>query len=163
MKSGYKYYRILYSLFATISLVLLIWYQFSIRTIDLWKTSVLENIFSILLGSCGLLMMLLCIKKYFYTHSGIAVFIKKQTVVHLEQKGLHKIVRHPLYLGTLLFAWSVFLYFPTLANLIACICIAGYIRTGIYFEEKKLLSEFGDGYKNYSKKVPMLIPHFFQK
>jgi protein-S-isoprenylcysteine O-methyltransferase Ste14 len=34
------------------------------------------------------------------------------------------------------------------------------VLVGIKFEEKKLLIEFGNSYKNYSTKVPMLIPNF---
>ncbi len=33
-----------------------------------------------------------------------------------------------------------------------------YVRIGIYFEEKKLVKEFGDIYNKYKLQVPMLIP-----
>ena len=161
MKSQYKYYRVLYSAFATITLALLLWCQFTIHSFVLWHVPVAESILSLLTASAGLLIMLICIKKYFYNLSGIDVFIKRKTPVTLEQKGLHQVVRHPLYSGTLLFVWSAFLYYPILANLIACICITIYTRTGIYFEEKKLREEFGNEYENYTKKVPMLFPDFF--
>jgi protein-S-isoprenylcysteine O-methyltransferase Ste14 len=76
----------------------------------------------------------------------------------LQQGGLHKYVRHPLYLGTLLFIWGLFLIFPLVNNLIAVISVTTYVLFGIKLEEKKLRLEFGESYKKYSKKVPQLIP-----
>jgi len=76
----------------------------------------------------------------------------------LQQSGLHKYVRHPLYLGTLLFIWGLVLIFPSLSNFIAVIVITIYIHIGIILEEKKLKLQFGECYIEYSKKVPGLIP-----
>lgn len=81
----------------------------------------------------------------------------------LEQTGLHKFMRHPLYFGTLLFAWGLFLVFPYVNNLIAVLVMTGYILIGIIFEEKKLMIEFGESYRNYRQKVPMLIPYNWGK
>jgi protein-S-isoprenylcysteine O-methyltransferase Ste14 len=33
-----------------------------------------------------------------------------------------------------------------------------YIIIGAYFEERKLLRDFGDAYAGYKRKTPMLIP-----
>jgi hypothetical protein len=33
-----------------------------------------------------------------------------------------------------------------------------YILIGAYFEEKKLVGEFGDAYTDYKRRTPMLIP-----
>jgi protein-S-isoprenylcysteine O-methyltransferase Ste14 len=40
------------------------------------------------------------------------------------------------------------------------ICLTIYILLGIYFEERKLLHEFGPKYEEYRAKTPMLIPFF---
>jgi methanethiol S-methyltransferase len=34
----------------------------------------------------------------------------------------------------------------------------GWIFAGALFEERDLVAEFGDGYRAYQKKVPMLMP-----
>ncbi len=34
----------------------------------------------------------------------------------------------------------------------------GWIVIGSYFEEMDLIVEFGDAYREYQKKVPMLVP-----
>ena len=76
----------------------------------------------------------------------------------LQQSGLHKYVRHPLYLGTLLFIWGLFLIFPLMSNIIAATTITMYVLIGMRLEEKKLKIQFGESYIEYVKKVPKLIP-----
>ena len=105
-------------------------------------------------------LMLLCMKKYFADLSGIDALTGKTAVLHLETTGVHALVRHPLYTVTIAFVWSLFLWQPLLSNLISCICITAYTRTGIYFEEKKLVKVFGKDYLLYQATVPMLLPKF---
>ena len=73
-------------------------------------------------------------------------------VVH----GLYKAVRHPLYTFSLLFLWLT----PTVSQNSLTVYIGAtlYILIGAYFEERKLLREFGEAYANYKKSTPMLIP-----
>ena len=86
------------------------------------------------------------------------MFWKKKKEAHLDTTGIHQFVRHPLYLGTLLFVWAWFLFSPLVTNLITCIMISLYIWIGMYFEEKKLVQEFGAEYISYQQRVPMIIP-----
>jgi protein-S-isoprenylcysteine O-methyltransferase Ste14 len=88
------------------------------------------------------------------------VLLKKQIAPVLEKGGLHAYMRHPLYSGTLLFIWALFLIFPFMGNLIACVIITVYTLIGIRMEEKKLVIEFGEEYKSYAHQTPMLIPTF---
>ena len=108
--------------------------------------------------------MIICIRKYFYELSGIKA-LENKTVEKptLQQKGLHKYVRHPLYFGTLLFVWGLFLLLPAVSNLIAVVTLTLYVLIGIRLEETKLFSEYGEAYRRYSKTVPMLIPRVFTK
>ena len=78
----------------------------------------------------------------------------------LQITGIHKYVRHPLYLGTFMFIWGLFLVIPLLSLLIANVIITVYTLIGIELEEKKLLSEFGENYRLYRQTVPKLIPTF---
>ena len=112
----------------------------------------------VIAGISGLSVMIICIKKYFYEMSGLQAIQDSGAKNTLQQSGLHKYVRHPLYLGTLLFIWGLFFIFPWLNNLIAAVIISVYILIGIRLEEKKLLEEFGHVYANYISQVPMLIP-----
>lgn len=161
----FKYYRPIYSLFAAITLILLLLYQFSIKSPLLFSSEMIRFGVSFILLLPGIIIMGICIYKYFYELSGIQAFQKERPVIKptLQQKGLHKYVRHPLYFGTILFVWGLFLMFPFLGNLIAAFALTIYVLIGIGMEEKKLLLEYGEEYYQYSRKVPKLIPDFKNK
>lgn len=160
MGRQYSYYRLYYSFLALTGLIILLWYQFSRRSISLYTSEIIRHGASIILIVPGLIIMVICIHKYFYYLSGIQALQKDKPAVTLtlQQNGLHKYVRHPLYLGTLLFVWGLFLFFPLLSNLIAAVVITVYVLIGIRLEETKLLLEYGKEYEQYSRRVPKLIP-----
>lgn len=161
MGTAFKYYRISYSLFAALTLILLLYFQFTISSYFLFESGILKILSIIIFVIPGLLLMAVCIKKYFYELSGVQALNNEPLQITLQVNGLHKYVRHPLYSGTLLFAWGLFLIFPSLANLIACFIMLVYVLIGIRLEEQQLRKDFGEKYINYSKKVPMLIPRVF--
>ena len=37
--------------------------------------------------------------------------------------------------------------------------MTGYVLIGLYFEERALVREFGDTYRSYQARVPMLLPN----
>jgi protein-S-isoprenylcysteine O-methyltransferase Ste14 len=65
------------------------------------------------------------------------------------------IVRHPLYLGVIIFIWCNM--FST-TDLVINSVLTVYIFIGTLLEEKKLILEFGDSYIQYKKEVPMIVP-----
>jgi len=70
--------------------------------------------------------------------------------------GPYKLVRHPLYVGWLMAFWAT----PTMtvSHLIFSLGTTVYILIAIYFEERNLMHFLGDEYREYRKRVPMLIP-----
>jgi protein-S-isoprenylcysteine O-methyltransferase Ste14 len=70
--------------------------------------------------------------------------------------GPYRWVRHLLYLFTILLMWSC----PnlTLDRLLFNLLWTIWIVIGSYFEEKDLIAEFGDAYRDYQKRVPMFLP-----
>jgi protein-S-isoprenylcysteine O-methyltransferase Ste14 len=70
--------------------------------------------------------------------------------------GLYRWMRHPLYTGGLLLIWLV----PTMTlNLLTVfIWLTIYLIVGAFLEEKRLIHQFGDDYREYQKHVPMLLP-----
>jgi protein-S-isoprenylcysteine O-methyltransferase Ste14 len=154
----YKYYRPFYSLFAAVTLLALLIYQFNLSSPALYSPRMIHFVIAIPLLIAGLIVMGICIKKYFMNLSGIDVLIKKPRTGVLEKTGLHAYVRHPLYSGTLLFVWALFMMFPLVSNLVACVMMTLYTLVGIRMEEQKLFLEFGESYRTYASSVPMLIP-----
>ncbi|GAB4495075.1 MAG: isoprenylcysteine carboxylmethyltransferase family protein [Anaerolineales bacterium] len=70
--------------------------------------------------------------------------------------GPYRWVRHPMYTASLLFLWFV----PQMtANWLALsLGTTLYFIIGGYFEERKLLAQFGEDYARYRAQTPMLIP-----
>jgi methanethiol S-methyltransferase len=46
----------------------------------------------------------------------------------------------------------------TVAHLVFAVMTTAYILIAIQFEERDLLTAFGDDYANYRRRTPMLIP-----
>ena len=74
----------------------------------------------------------------------------------LVVSGLYRWVRHPLYTAGLVFLW----FSPIMtANLLALYAgLTLYLVIGAYFEERKLLREYGAAYAEYQNNTPMLVP-----
>lgn len=83
--------------------------------------------------------------------------------VGLVTDGAFKIVRHPMYFGSML----VFFSFVILSNSVLALLVWFVICIFYYFvsryEEKLLVSKFGYEYREYQKNVPMFIPFFMSK
>ena len=75
----------------------------------------------------------------------------------IDMTGVLGITRHPWYLGAIIFIW-VFNKNIYLSTLIINIILTIYLIVGTYLEERKLLAICGDRYRNYQKKVSMLLP-----
>ena len=75
--------------------------------------------------------------------------------------SLYKLVRHPLYIGWLTIFWAAPIM--TVAHLIFALGTTAYILIAIRWEERDLVSAFGNVYEDYRARTPMLIPRIGSK
>jgi protein-S-isoprenylcysteine O-methyltransferase Ste14 len=75
----------------------------------------------------------------------------------LTIRGVYRWVRHPLYFFVLLMIWS----FPDLTadRILFNVSWTVWIVVGTVLEERDLVEAFGDAYRSYQQRVPMLVPY----
>jgi methanethiol S-methyltransferase len=69
---------------------------------------------------------------------------------------LYKRMRHPLYVGWAIAFWAT----PTmtLGHLLFAAGMTLYMRVAVWFEERDLVTHFGEEYADYQRRVPMFVP-----
>jgi protein-S-isoprenylcysteine O-methyltransferase Ste14 len=74
----------------------------------------------------------------------------------LQVRGFYCWVRHPLYLFSMVILW---LNPDMTVNLLTFYSLVTlYFAIGSLHEERRLLAEFGDAYRDYQRQVPWMIP-----
>ena len=81
---------------------------------------------------------------------------RPQRPLTLTTSGLYRIVRHPIYVGTLVAFWAT----PdmTVGHLLFAVWATAYTLLGTILEERDLVRMFGDGYRDYQRRIRMLLP-----
>jgi protein-S-isoprenylcysteine O-methyltransferase Ste14 len=84
--------------------------------------------------------------------------LRNRPYVHrpFHTPSLYKYVRHPLYVGWLLFFWATPVM--TVGHLILAVGITGYILVAVVFEERDLLNHFGADYRAWRARTGAFIP-----
>jgi protein-S-isoprenylcysteine O-methyltransferase Ste14 len=70
--------------------------------------------------------------------------------------GIYGYVRHPLYFFSLVLIWLMPIM--TVNLLVFNLGATAYFYLGSIFEERKLVAEFGEAYREHQRHVPRLIP-----
>jgi protein-S-isoprenylcysteine O-methyltransferase Ste14 len=102
--------------------------------------------------------VILCLGAYLGQQAHKIVFKEVREVPGVIRKGVFNRVRHPMYLGAILFFLGLLiLTLSTACSVIWLIILAFYHYVSKY-EENLLLQRFGKDYENYIKEVPMWVP-----
>jgi len=75
----------------------------------------------------------------------------------LEVKGVYSWVRHPMMVAGFLFLLTSG---PSLNNIVYLAMYFIYMLIGGYYEEKRMIKIFGDGYRRYQRRVGAFVPYF---
>jgi protein-S-isoprenylcysteine O-methyltransferase Ste14 len=157
--------RSTYVLQAGILLSFLVW-QWEPLGGTVWSIAANSTLFYVMYFLFFLGWTILFVSTFLINHFDL--FGLRQTYLELTKKpykplefkitAFYKYVRHPLYLGGILGLWATPVM--TMTHLVFAILLSAYFITGAIFEEKDLVNEFGEQYRSYKKKTPMLIPFF---
>jgi protein-S-isoprenylcysteine O-methyltransferase Ste14 len=79
--------------------------------------------------------------------------IDKDSKTQLIDKGLFRISRNPVFLGTLITVFSFFMVLPNSITLVIAAVSYVSIQIQVRFEEEYLVQTFGKDYENYCLKV----------
>lgn len=86
------------------------------------------------------------------------VFHEKRDEPEVIRKSVFAIVRHPMYLGSILLYLGLFLSTLSLASLGLWIIIIIFYDFISSYEERLLIKNFGEDYENYKDEVGKWIP-----
>lgn len=154
---GIDFYRLAYNVFAGVSFLPILYLMATLPNRVVYE---IPSPWNLVMFGGQLLSVILLLVAFLQTDAlsfvGLRQLFEEDKSGALVVHGLYKVVRHPLYTFSLLFLWLS----PSVSQNSLTVYIGAtlYILIGAYFEERKLLREFGEAYDSYKKSTPMLIP-----
>lgn len=158
----FAFYRIFYNLFSLITFLPLFYWQRTIPGPTVIPLSPFLMIFKYIALAFGVIVIAGSFASFdVWEFIGI-----RQTVSGEQQKekdpvitkhGLYGIVRHPMYLGGIIFLAASMTHAP-LPQFLGYLILAIYMIIGTVREDRRLARELGNVYRNYQKEVPMILP-----
>ena len=152
-----KFYRLLYNTVAVVSIAPVLYLMVSLPNKTLYQIPAPWS--DLMLAGQGLSVLFLFVavlQTDLLSFAGLRQLIEEERTGDLITSGLYRTIRHPLYTFSLLILW--FSPKMTLNSFIVYVSLTLYVLIGIFFEERKLLREFGQAYAEYRSSTPMLLP-----
>jgi len=162
--SHYRFYRVFYNLVAVVTIAPVFLYcQFlQEHVLFCWQGPMIA-VQVLLFATAGLLalagarhydmLQLLGLRQVF---TGASHGILSESG-KLDTSGILGVTRHPWYLGAILLVWADYRSL-TAAMLITNVILTVYLVVGTILEERKLVIELGEEYREYQRQVSMLLP-----
>ena len=152
-----RVYRLLYNILAVGSFVPILYLMVSLPDKTLYQVPVPWSYLMLAGQGLSVLFLLVAVLQTdLLSFTGLRQLLEEEKTGDLVTSGLYRSVRHPLYTFSLALLWLS----PSM-SINSFIVYAGltiYVLIGIFFEERKLLREFGQAYAEYKLVTPMLIP-----
>ena len=154
--------RSTYVLFATLALIALLWHWRPIPTV-VWEVT--DPTVAMALTGLSLFGWIVVLSSTFMInhfelfglHQVVNNLIgRKMGEIRFKTPMLYKLVRHPIYLGFIIAFWAAPVM--TMGHVLFAAVTTAYIFVGIMLEERDLVAEFGDEYRDYRERVGMIVP-----
>jgi methanethiol S-methyltransferase len=156
--------RSTYVLAASLALALLLWQWRPLPDLvwSIENPTLAAAIIGLSLAGFGIVLLSTFLISHFHlfgVSQGFARLLRlKEPSSHFVTPLLYRWIRHPLYLGFIIAFWAA----PQMSvgHFLFAIATTGYIFVGIFLEERDLMTEFGERYREYRRRVGMLVPKF---
>ena len=156
-KSLMRGYRLFYNVFSLVSFLPVLYLVATLPDAPLYSVPAPISYAMILgQGVAAVLLIIGVLQTDTLAFVGLRQLAEEEKHAKFVTNGLYRLVRHPLYTAGLLFLWLS----PqvTVNSFTLYVAATIYILIGAYFEERKLMREFGTAYAEYKSRTPMLIP-----
>lgn len=159
MFRGFRLYRLAYNAFAAVSFAPVLYLAATLPNAPLYQVPAPWRF--LMMGVqvvSALLLLVALLQTDTLSFIGLRQLFEEENAGQLITRGLYRLVRHPLYTFSLIFIW----FTPDMSQnyLTLYLGVTLYVLIGAYFEERKLLRDFGEAYAEYRRRTPMLIPGF---
>ena len=152
-----RFYRLAYNIFSVVSLAPILFLMDSLPDQLIYEVTAPWNV--LMFGGkllAVLFLLIAVLQTDTFSFVGLRQLVQEEAPGRLVTSGMYRLVRHPLYTFSLLFIWLA----PTMTQNTLTVYVGAtlYVLVGAYFEERKLLRDFGEAYAEYKRKTPMLVP-----
>jgi protein-S-isoprenylcysteine O-methyltransferase Ste14 len=116
------------------------------------------NIIGAILFSIGLLIRLIAAYTLGMNYSSFLVIRKNHKLI---KRGLYKYVRHPVYTGVFIGAFAIPVYTSSIPGFLMFLLSIPLFMYRMEIEERMLIEEFGDEYRDYMENTWRLVPFIY--
>jgi len=113
-------------------------------------------------GILGVALFIAGLSLYFVSRLTLGRFFSEAIRIKPEHKlitnGPYRFIRHPIYLGEILYFLSIPMIFGSIYGFFVMLALIPMLLHRIGVEEKVLISKFGQEYIEYTQKTKKLIP-----
>lgn len=153
-------YRLIYNVIALITLIPIFLISINIQATYALEPNKVLTFSGLILAAYGVILAKRAFKSY-DTRSflGLGPMNPEE---EFRTDGFLEHVRHPVYSASMLILIGYFLFDPKWNSLISVSMLIIYFVIGSFFEERKLIRQFGERYIEYRKKTPMFVPRIWK-
>jgi protein-S-isoprenylcysteine O-methyltransferase Ste14 len=156
---NFRFYRLFYNVVSLVTLIPIAYYSHMLREAPVFRWEGPLGLIQAFLLAVSICLFVTGGKHYSWANFwGISQIKASSSLADSSTfvvSGIHRIIRHPWYLGGILIVWAQDLSTSTiLINMV----INVYFIVGSFLEERKMVLEFGETYRDYQRTVSMIFP-----